>query len=190
MTRDKVYTEIDRERAYQKSLPHTDGTETCSKSVGDYINLLGYYAEKARSAWVENMENEPVCHMIRKLAACAVACLEAHECPPRMVRGWIFPLPNDEQTNRRSDITTITLESMSKAGGHELFRWRAELSCGARYFSPQFLLQHDALQWRIEHPDIEKDWRLAAFVKVNEGMRDEAEALASTGSPKPGWMEA
>jgi hypothetical protein len=48
----------------------------------------------------------------------------------------------------------------------------------------------DALQWRIEHPDIEKDWRLAAFVKVNEGMRDEAEALASTGSPKPGWMEA
>lgn len=104
MTRDNVYKEIDRERAYQATLDHTR-TDGCAKSVGDYINLLGYYADRARAKWTEHAGTFSAREMIRKLAACAVACLENHECPPRisLITGQPFQLQPGELASRRSD---------------------------------------------------------------------------------------
>lgn len=104
MTRDEVYKEIDRERAYQATLDHTR-TDGCAKSVGDYINLLGYYADEARKEWTINAGTLHARHMIRKLAACAVACLENHDCPQRLGKdGNSFQLAPGELATRRTDF--------------------------------------------------------------------------------------
>lgn len=82
MTREEVYKEIDRERAYQQSLGITR-TDGCNKTVGDFIVLLEYYAAKARNEWTEHAGTLHARHVIRKLTACAIACLELHDCPSR-----------------------------------------------------------------------------------------------------------
>lgn len=117
MTRDNVYKEIDRERAYQATLDHTR-TDGCAKTVGDYINLLGYYADRARAEWTEHAGTFTAREMIRKLAACAVACLENHECPPRisLITGKPFQLQPGDQASRQSDERAI-LEWLQAKGG-------------------------------------------------------------------------
>lgn len=71
--RNKVYTAIDGERAYQNML---NGR---TLEIGEEILLLEEYVTRARVQWTGNFASEEsILHMIRKVAGIAVRCMEHH----------------------------------------------------------------------------------------------------------------
>lgn len=80
--RNLVYAVIDGERDYQDRLPssRTDGKD---RTVGDYLTMFRAYLTQAENAWTYNSGDIQALHAIRKLAAIAVQCMEAHGAPPR-----------------------------------------------------------------------------------------------------------
>jgi hypothetical protein len=82
MTRTEVFNLIDGERAYQESLDHTR-TDGCAKGVGDFITLLSVYLREAEEGYGRVPGNTKSLDSIRKVAAIAVACMEAHGAPAR-----------------------------------------------------------------------------------------------------------
>jgi len=79
MTREDVYKIIDGERDYQDVTWPGGGHRT-----GVDITLLHYYMHEADVALTRNSGDIPALHVIRKIAAIAVRCLEEHGAPPRI----------------------------------------------------------------------------------------------------------
>lgn len=76
-TRQAVYEAIDGERDYQeKTWGHKRdyGRET----VSEFICLLAYYVAKANEKFTTSEGDCPALNEIRKIAALAVACMEAN----------------------------------------------------------------------------------------------------------------
>jgi hypothetical protein len=87
-SRGDVYAAIDGERAYQDSLwPRTDrqdDTPTSKLTIGEYVLMLEDYATQARAVWrTEKKPEANTLHVVRKLAAIAVNCMEQHGAPRR-----------------------------------------------------------------------------------------------------------
>jgi len=76
-TRKIVYEVIDGERDYQNNLP-SDRTDNSEKTVGDYLTMLESYRRRASDAWTDNAGTQDALHVIRKIAAIAVRCMEEH----------------------------------------------------------------------------------------------------------------
>jgi len=79
-SRIEVYDVIDGERQHQKTVwPEGDDL-----SLGDFILMIESYVTQAREQWRLVSEPEIAVHnTIRKIAAIAVQCMEAHGAPPR-----------------------------------------------------------------------------------------------------------
>ena len=91
ISRWKVYRIIDEERQYQDILKKdraefpTDGTRSIKHSVGDFSTMLQQYQNELVEAWTKNPGDEPALHVMRKIAAIAVNCMEQHGAPPRIL---------------------------------------------------------------------------------------------------------
>jgi len=87
MQRQEVYHVIDGEREYQDRLI-TDQNWNNPKTVGEFLTLLDCYVVKAKADWLtesDSGEDRPSLAQVRKIAAIAVACLEAHGAPARVI---------------------------------------------------------------------------------------------------------
>jgi hypothetical protein len=91
-----VYAAIEEERAYQMSpamLQDRGWTPELIKPAGrsgiavitqaEYLVLLDAYIDRARDAWVDNEGNIACLHVVRKIAAIAVAAMEFTGAPIR-----------------------------------------------------------------------------------------------------------
>lgn len=83
--RKSVYDVIDGEREYQERAwpTTTNGPEDHWHTVGEEIVLLNRYVQKATEEWSDKSGDEPALHVVRKIAAIAVRCMERHGAPPR-----------------------------------------------------------------------------------------------------------
>lgn len=88
--RDEVYDAIDGERDYQNNLG-SDRTEfptggSCSipHEVGEFVTMLQHYQNELVKAWTENPGCQASLHIMRKIAAISVNCMEQHGAPPRI----------------------------------------------------------------------------------------------------------
>lgn len=88
VTRKRVYSAIDGERDYQDRHTLANPIDP-GFSTGDYITMLTCYADKLPAAWALNPGEAPpeVLHNMRKIAAIAIQCLEAHGVLPREIEG-------------------------------------------------------------------------------------------------------
>lgn len=85
LTRPEVYKIIDGERDYQDSLG-PDRREVLTEqthSVGEYLTMLRAYMNKADAAWTDNAGDSVALHVIRKIAAISVRCMEDNGAFPR-----------------------------------------------------------------------------------------------------------
>ena len=85
-TRDEVYAAIDGERSYQDSLwrLEPDRTEPNQLTIGEFVLMIEEYAAKARAEWIQEKKPEQsTLHVMRKIGAIAVNCMEQHGAPPR-----------------------------------------------------------------------------------------------------------
>jgi hypothetical protein len=76
---------IDKERDYQDNLNkgpngRTDGQ---TKQVGCFLSLMHHALNDAHKQYYEQQGDTHALHMVRKIAALAVQCLEIHGAPPR-----------------------------------------------------------------------------------------------------------
>ena len=91
ISRWKVYRIIDEERQYQDSLGGdrtdnpTGGEDPIPHTVGDFSTMLQQYQNELVEAWTKNPGDEPALHVMRKIAAIAVNCMEQHGAPPRIL---------------------------------------------------------------------------------------------------------
>jgi len=113
-TREEVYAVIEGERNYQQlvwqqrcqdhGVAYTSDAET---SVADWlIYIKGYYADAVRLA-AHDPDGGDVLHVVRKLAALCVACMEGHGGWERVSDGSIrtfFPTPTCDQVYRLIDF--------------------------------------------------------------------------------------
>jgi hypothetical protein len=86
VNRQYVYAVINGERAYQDErwgVPAPDQY----KSVGDFLVYMDRYLSRAKEEYTTKDGNESALHMIRKVAALAVACMEYNGAPPRDSHG-------------------------------------------------------------------------------------------------------
>lgn len=83
MTRRQVYKEIDLEREYQKQMGPERTLDGDNHTVGDHITLLQAYVNKAVAEYADRPGDERALHVIRKITALGVRCLEKHGCPRR-----------------------------------------------------------------------------------------------------------
>lgn len=123
-TRQDVYAEIDRERAYQDHVWGRTASSgrpgTGDRTIDEFIlYVFGRSVELSALASHSDKADEKLDHM-RKIAALCVACLEQHGCPPRRMPNDpnhnIFPAstpapvfanPTDALASRRSDEKTL-----------------------------------------------------------------------------------
>lgn len=67
-----VYNAIDDERDYQDSL-------WCGKNdVSGYLTMIREYSRRADVAFTDNKGDHEALHVVRKIAALAVRCMEVH----------------------------------------------------------------------------------------------------------------
>lgn len=91
MKRAEVYSAIDGERDYQllqwgkaglnRGGPGGDGD--VAHEVGAWLTFMRHYMNLADTATATSHDDTPCLHMIRKVVALGVACLEQHGCPRR-----------------------------------------------------------------------------------------------------------
>lgn len=87
--RSLVYSAIDSERDYQDLLKGdrtsnpTDGTRSIDHTVGDFVTMMMQYQSNLVAAWTNNPGDAQALHIMRKLAAIAVNCMEQHGAPRR-----------------------------------------------------------------------------------------------------------
>ncbi len=81
MDRKEVYGEINREREYQIALwkDHPHSVEEYLMYIEDYVNE----AKHIKSRFIDDAISTQSLHIMRKVAALAVHCLEEHGCPSR-----------------------------------------------------------------------------------------------------------
>jgi len=88
LSRAQAYSAIDSERAYQDSKwggPEHDKYKT----TGDFIVYMTEYLRRAQAAYTTETGDLAALHMIRKVAALAVACMEFNGAPQREgFEGW------------------------------------------------------------------------------------------------------
>ena len=77
-TRHEVFDIVSDERDYQDEL-----WPCGAASVGDFATLLRRYSNLLDSAVVDNRGNDAALHVVRKIAAIAVRCMEMHGALPR-----------------------------------------------------------------------------------------------------------
>lgn len=79
-----VYRTIDTERDYQDNLKAdrtefpTDGIRPVEHTVGNFVTMLQYYQNELVNCWTNNPGDEQALHVMRKIAAIAVNCMEQH----------------------------------------------------------------------------------------------------------------
>lgn len=84
INRQYVYLAIDSERDYQDFLKKdrtsnpTDGTRSIDHTVGDFVTMMQQYQNNMVAAWTNNPGDEEALHVMRKIAAIAVNCMEQH----------------------------------------------------------------------------------------------------------------
>lgn len=85
MPREEVYKAVDTERDYQAQVISMDKSicGTIPKSVGDYLTMLTAYINRTNETWVSTPGSAASLHMVRKIAAVAVKCMEQHGAPFR-----------------------------------------------------------------------------------------------------------
>ena len=83
--REEVYRVVDGERAFQDAhWQHGASPEEPVLSIGEELLLLEEYLHRAREEWTAEAATEyRTLHMIRKIAAIAVRCMEHHGAPQR-----------------------------------------------------------------------------------------------------------
>lgn len=84
MKQGEVFELIKGERRYQDNLHNLPNrTDNRLHTVGEYLTMLRYYANKADEAWTNNAGDWVALDVIRKMAAIAVHCMEDWGAPPR-----------------------------------------------------------------------------------------------------------
>ena len=87
-TRAEVYQALDGERAYQDERwgPRTDQYSAQNERVADFVLYMEDYLARAKDALVNQPDpqaQEAALHMIRKVTALGVACMEVNGAPRR-----------------------------------------------------------------------------------------------------------
>ena len=78
-SRNTVYKALDSERDYQSNSASDVIAPAEALSIGDEILLIEEYLLKARSAWAGTNKDEiDALHIIRKIGAMCVRCMETH----------------------------------------------------------------------------------------------------------------
>ena len=87
--RTAVYAAIDGERDYQDTHTLNDDPKEPGFTTGDYITMMRHYVDDLSTAWALSPGKAPdaVMHDMRKIAAIAVQCMEAHGALPRTSLG-------------------------------------------------------------------------------------------------------
>lgn len=80
-----AYNAIDSERDYQDALS-SDRTDGSQHTVGDYTVMLQHYQQELVKAWTMNAGVDQALHVMRKIAAIAVHCMEDHGAPVRAAK--------------------------------------------------------------------------------------------------------
>ncbi len=79
-TREEVYTVLDGERAYQDNIWNEDTTSTGGKhTVTEWLVFMQDYLDEAKTYVSRNAEpkgSKQASHVIRKITAMGVACME------------------------------------------------------------------------------------------------------------------
>jgi len=87
MDREEVYKHIDTERDYQAVRWNENTTSTAGKhSVTEFLVYIRDYTEEALHLVTRNADpkaSEDAAHILRKIAALAVACMEQNGSYPR-----------------------------------------------------------------------------------------------------------
>lgn len=84
-SRRRAYATIDGERDYQDSLgPERYEPGRGEHTTGESLVLLDSYVRKAQDAYTECAGDDAALHMVRKVAAIAVRCMEANGALPRV----------------------------------------------------------------------------------------------------------
>jgi hypothetical protein len=78
LTPEEAYRLIEGERAHQKA---KWGDHPLS--VPGYLLVLRAEIEEAIEAWVKSEDDGKAMDEVRQVAACAIAAIEWHGCPPR-----------------------------------------------------------------------------------------------------------
>lgn len=76
--RKKVYFAIDEERDYQDEQPRQGRFETKVYSVGEEIVMMEVYLRRAAEGFTDNYGDGVALHVIRKVVALGVRCMENH----------------------------------------------------------------------------------------------------------------
>jgi len=82
--RETVFDRMDEERAYQDKL------NTDTMTVGEELVLMREYLNRAQATYSTSFgdpHEEPTMHVIRKIAALAIRCMEHHGAPERTTDG-------------------------------------------------------------------------------------------------------
>lgn len=84
-TREEVYKAIDSERNFQDSFVMPERKYYNTHTLGEFILMIGQYADQARQKWTHHADVEPPESLqeVRKVAALAVRCMEQHGAPHR-----------------------------------------------------------------------------------------------------------
>ena len=81
-TRQHVYNIINGERDYQDKRWGGESHDKY-KSVGDFLIYIDDYVRRAKEIYTSDTDVDATLHVVRKIAALAVACMEYNGAPPR-----------------------------------------------------------------------------------------------------------
>ncbi len=79
-----VYDCIDGERDYQDNLGYdrtgcpTGGGRSIPHTVGEFATMMQHYQNELVKAWTATAGDDAALHVMRKIAAIAVNCMEQH----------------------------------------------------------------------------------------------------------------
>lgn len=115
MDRIDVYRIIDGERSYQKANGRAE-----HRTIGEWLDTLYTYMTQSYQT------PEGRLHVLRKIAAVAVAMLEDHDCPPR--EGYVPTLNNEPiYTNERiGDIVDNHIFLDNWTASYKIYEDRAD----------------------------------------------------------------
>lgn len=95
-SRREVFDVIDAERVYQERGLGNSLTDQPDKGVGEWVLLMEEAVSLARAEFYKPHPpgRDGALHMIRKVAALAVRCMEQHGAPPREFPTATAPFPS------------------------------------------------------------------------------------------------